>query len=184
VRGRLYHLGEDWYEWRQQPALPGTVHVRVTSGEGGRLGLAELRIIGEPTSDLLRAIPVGRIEAAANAQLTVVDDAISPRSPRPRRRRRGPAGSALLPEDQGWEEPERPAAATASGPARGARPRGRPDEFYAEVADTYRQLAQSSRRPAGDMAARYEVPVTTVHRWVKEARRRGFLAPGRPGKAG
>jgi hypothetical protein len=27
------------------------------------------------------------------------------------------------------------------------------------------------------------VPVTTVHRWVKEARRRGLLGPGRRGGA-
>ena len=29
-----------------------------------------------------------------------------------------------------------------------------------------------------------DVPVTTAHRWVKEARRRGFLPPGRKGRRG
>jgi hypothetical protein len=178
VRGRLYHLGEDWYEWRQQPALAAAVHVRVAAGAGGRLGLAELRILGEPTSDVLRAIPVGRIEAAANAQLTVVDDAVSPRPPRQRRR---PAHSRPAGDAGGWEEP---ASGRPPTPVRAGRSRGRPDRFYADIADTYRQLAQTSRRPAGELAARHEVPVTTAHRWIKEARRRGFLAPGRPGKAG
>jgi len=28
------------------------------------------------------------------------------------------------------------------------------------------------------------VPVTTAHRWVKEARRRGFLPPGQKGRRG
>ena len=178
MRGRLYHLGEDWYEWRQQPALAAAVHVRVVSVGGGRLGLGELRILGEPTSDLLRAIPIGRIEAAANAQLTVVDDAVSPRPPRHRRSssRSRPGGDA-----GGWEEP---ASARPSVLAGGDRSRGRPDRFYADIADAYRQLAQTSRRPAGELAARHDVPVTTAHRWIKEARRRGFLAPGRPGKAG
>jgi hypothetical protein len=182
VRGRLYHLDGDWYEWRQQPALPATVHVRVASGSGGRLGLAELRIIGEPTSDLLRAIPVGRIEAAANAQLAVIDDAVSPRPPRHRRHPTRPPGDG---NDQGWEQPSsRSPAASATAPPRAGRSRGRPDRFYADIADTYRHLAQTSRRPAGELAARHDVPVTTAHRWIKEARRRGFLAPGRPGKAG
>jgi hypothetical protein len=178
VRGRLYHLGEDWYEWRQQPALAAAVHVRVVAGAGGRLGLAELRILGEPTSDVLRAIPVGRIEAAANAQLTVVDDAVSPRPPRQRRR---PTHSQPAGDAGGWEEP---ASGRPPTPVRAGRSRGRPDRFYADIADTYRQLAQTSRRPAGELAARHGVPVTTAHRWIKEARRRGFLAPGRPGKAG
>jgi transposase-like protein len=35
-----------------------------------------------------------------------------------------------------------------------------------------------------DLARDNAVPVTTAQRWVKEARRRGMLAPGRPGKAG
>jgi hypothetical protein len=182
VRGRLYHLDGDWYEWRQQPQLAAEVHVRVVAGTGGRLGLAELRIIGEPTSDVLRAIPVGRIEAAANAQLTVVDDTVSP-APAHRRRRpsRGRPGDSL----DGWESPTAPALGAPDEPQRrSGRPRGRPDRFYADIADAYRQLAQTSRRPAGDLAARHEVPLTTAHRWIKEARRRGFLAPGRPGKAG
>jgi hypothetical protein len=178
VRGRLYHLEGDWYEWRQQPALPATVHVRVASGSGGRLGLAELRIIGEPTSDLLRAIPVGRIEAAANAQLAVIDDAVSPRPPRQRRHPTRPPGDG---NDRGWEQPS---SLTPTASPRAGRSRGRPDQFYAEIAEAYRQLAQTSRRPAGDLAADHGVPVTTAHRWIKEARRRGFLAPGRPGKAG
>lgn len=183
MRGRLYHLDEDWYEWRQQPQLGAEVHVRVAAGAGGRLGLAELRIIGEPTSEVLRAIPVGRIEAAANAQLTVVDDAVSPMPASPHRRHRpsrGRPGDSL----DGWDAPT-PAGPAAPGDAeRSGRPRGRPDRFYADIADAYRQLAQTSRRPAADLAARHEVPLTTAHRWIKEARRRGFLAPGRPGKAG
>ena len=64
------------------------------------------------------------------------------------------------------------------------RSRGRPDVFYREVADVYLDLAQASHRPASDIAAQHGVPVSTAHRWVKEARRRGFLPPGRPGKTG
>jgi hypothetical protein len=42
----------------------------------------------------------------------------------------------------------------------------------------------TSPRPVADLATANEVPVSTAQRWVKEARRRGLLAPGHPGKAG
>jgi len=174
VSGRLYHLDGDWYEWRQRPALPGTVHVRVKVHDDGRLGLAELRVIGQPTSELLRAIPVGRIEATANAQLAVVDARVVP-APARRRRRAVPGGPRRpTPNDKGWEQPS---------DAQGA-PRGRPDRFYADIAAEYQDQTRRSRRPAADLADRHGVPVSTAHRWIKEARRRGLLAPGRPGKAG
>ena len=64
-------------------------------------------------------------------------------------------------------------------------PAGRkPDPFYREVANQYGQLVATSNRPAAEMAELHGIPVTTVHRWVKEARRRGFLGPGRKGRRG
>jgi hypothetical protein len=59
-----------------------------------------------------------------------------------------------------------------------------PDAFYRRVADHYHWHASGSSRPVADMAEAAKVPVTTVHRWVREARRRGFLPPGSRGKAG
>lgn len=175
MSGRLYHLDGDWYEWRQRPALPGEIHVRVEAHDDGRLGLAELRVIGQPTSDLLRSIPVGRIEATANAQLTVVDDRVTPAPTRRRRRAASGGPHPPPPNDTGWEQP---------GPEAPAGLRGRPDRFYADIAAEYQDHTRTSRRPAADLADRHGVPVTTAHRWIKEARRRGLLAPGRPGKAG
>jgi hypothetical protein len=177
VRGRLFPVGGNWYEWRPDRPLPAAVFVRVTAGEGGRLVLDGLRIDGPPTAELLRAIPVGRLEATANAQLSVVGDAVvavPARRPRPVHPPEGhPAG---------WEISD-PAAAVARRPPE-SRGRGRPDWFYREVATVYLDYAQGSPRPAVDLAERHEVPITTAHRWIKEARRRGFLPPGRPGKAG
>jgi hypothetical protein len=60
----------------------------------------------------------------------------------------------------------------------------KPVSFYRQVADTYRRLAAHGNRPAVEMANANGVPVTTVHRWVKEARRRGFLPPGQKGRRG
>lgn len=61
-----------------------------------------------------------------------------------------------------------------------------PDEFYRQVAAAYREYALQSRSPAKQIAAEDgpDVPVTTAHRWVREARRRGFLPPIRKGAVG
>jgi len=65
-----------------------------------------------------------------------------------------------------------------------APPGRKPDWFYQEVANQYGHLVATSNRPAAEMAEIHGLPITTVHRWVKEARRRGFLGPGRKGRRG
>jgi hypothetical protein len=188
MRGRLFPTDSEWCEWHQDPPLPGTVLVRVAVADGGRLVLTGLRVEGAPTAELLRAIPVGRIEAAANAQLVIVDDAVVPAPLAQRPTRPDP-----WTPDGGWETSDparavpRPSPAAPSPPGGLSSPggrRGRPDGFYRDVAHAYLDLAQASTRPVAVLAERHGVPATTVHRWVKEARRRGFLPPGRPGKSG
>jgi hypothetical protein len=63
-------------------------------------------------------------------------------------------------------------------------PQAKPDVFYKRVADIYRELVGWTNRPAVELAEANGVPVTTAHRWVKEARRRGFLPPGQKGRRG
>ena len=193
VRGRLFPADGNWYEWRQEPPLPACVLVRVAAVADGRLVLTGLQVDGEPTAQLLRAIPVGRIEAAANAQLTVVDDAVVPTG---LTRRRSPALREPRASEDGWDTISpalaraRPTAAGAPtavldrAPARDGTRRRHPNVFYQQVAAVYLGLAQASPRPAAELAEANGVPVSTAHRWIKEARRRGFLPPGRPGKAG
>lgn len=66
-----------------------------------------------------------------------------------------------------------------------SRPNGlNPDEFYKIVAQHYRWHAAVSPKPAARMAEAADVPPTTVHRWIREARLRGHLPPGSRGKAG
>ena len=128
--------------------------MRVAARPDGRLRLAALQVDGPVSAGTLRAIPVGRIEAAANAQLQATPTAA-----------------------------HRPKARIAAS-LRSNAVRGYPDAFYDAVASVYRHLAGTSSRPVGDIAAANDVPVTTAQRWVKEARRRGLLPPGQPGKAG
>jgi hypothetical protein len=59
-----------------------------------------------------------------------------------------------------------------------------PDGFYAEVARAYIEYARQTRAPAPEIAREAGVPAGTARGWVKEARRRGHLRPGRKGKAG
>jgi hypothetical protein len=60
----------------------------------------------------------------------------------------------------------------------------KPESFYRQVAAVYTELAAHGNRPAVELAEANGVPITTAHRWVKEARRRGFLPPGQKGRAG
>lgn len=59
-----------------------------------------------------------------------------------------------------------------------------PDDFYRLVARAYGTYAAESRAPGKAMAHEAGVPTTTAHRWIREARRRGHLPPGRRGVAG
>jgi hypothetical protein len=54
----------------------------------------------------------------------------------------------------------------------------KPDSFYQEVARLFGEIAVNSPRPAAVLAEANDVKPSTVHGWVKEARRRGLLAPG------
>jgi hypothetical protein len=65
-----------------------------------------------------------------------------------------------------------------------APPGAKPDDFYEMVATVYERLSVRSNRPAAEIAEAVEVPLTTVHRWVKRARQLGYLPPGRKGRRG
>lgn len=170
---RLVAVEDDWHEWHDDTPSASAelprVRVRIGEGDDGRLHLVGMHVDGPLSAEALRAIPVGRIEAAANAQLhpsaSVFED--------------GEAESFVIitPGDRGPLPPLPPHLwRETSG--------GYPDTFYGTVAAIYRKLAAVSPRPVAEIAGANDVPVTTAQRWVKEARRRGLLAPGRAGKAG
>lgn len=145
--------GDDW--GAIDDVAPG-VRVYATWGEqsDGRMVVTGLCLRGSAehplTADALRAVPIGRLEAAPNEiRATSARRALDQVAPLTR------------PGDQ------------VSG-----------DEFYKIVAAHYRWHVSVSHKPAAEMAAAAEVPVVTVHRWIREARRRGFLPPARKGKAG
>jgi hypothetical protein len=56
-----------------------------------------------------------------------------------------------------------------------------PDEFYARVGRVYDHLQAVSKRPTTGIAQAGQVPYTTAAKWVREARKRGHLAPSNKG---
>jgi hypothetical protein len=58
-----------------------------------------------------------------------------------------------------------------------------PAEFYKEVAAQYSLLETRRSDPAAIMAEANNKSVLTIDRWVREARRRGFLPQGQRGGA-
>jgi len=59
----------------------------------------------------------------------------------------------------------------------------KPDKFYEQVAYRWGVLQAEGAKAAAELAEANDVPVTTVYRWVKEARRRGLMTGGeRPRK--
>jgi hypothetical protein len=64
------------------------------------------------------------------------------------------------------------------------RPSGRKldDDFYRGVAFSYRDAVRRGLNPAKTLAADANKPVSTVNRWIGEARERGHLPRTEPGR--
>jgi len=151
------------------------VQVRFAKNEAGRWEPVELRMDADRPLDstMLRRVPLASMESAANG-----------------------VGRQNLEDRLHWDEPPQNWRPPSLQPgqlwlpkAPRLRAKVRPgakknDAFYRQVAASYSARAARSSRPAVEMANANGVPVTTVHRWVKEARRRGFLPPGQKGRRG
>jgi hypothetical protein len=148
------------------------VLLRIGGATREPLEVWEVRVLAGPhaggfASSLLREIPVLRIEAAINQTIhrrhlrghIPTDTAADPPGgqryrTRPTRRPRPPARSVTIEDPGGYRKP---------------------DDFYRLVADAYLHLAAVSSRPAHELAEANQVPVATVHRWIREAKTRGVL---------
>ena len=173
-------IGGGWVYFTGRDRL-GDAYVKFALADDGRLYPLVLHMVKgkDPLVREVRALALNEMEAAANSSdvrshiIEHLDDDTGfvlsrphdEATGKPRRRRRGRGGvDGKLPVTEG---------------------RKRPDSFYQRAADEYTRLvADGDRSPAQTIAAANDVPVTTAHRWIKEARRRGFLPAGRPGRAG
>ncbi len=178
---------DGWFSLARPDGGEGGVHIRLRE-QDGRLVISEMYVHGaEITPALLRSIPLRALEALA-------DEAWRAKTKRDERGMVPAVATYALSadatadptlEDLRGRRPGRKAApAKPRPPLTRPDPSGDLDQFYRRVADAYREFAKLSRAPAAAMANEAGVPVTTVHRWVREARRRGHLPPGRKGRAG
>jgi hypothetical protein len=127
------------------------------------------------TSDVLRRIPLGDIIMRTQRQLA--DD-----SWRTNGIRSFP-GPDLMP-DELTEEQRR---ALENSSAIWAHRRGRPalsDELLIDVAETYVGEAGRGRGAIKRMSESFDRPQATIRDWIAAARRRGYLAPTKPGRRG
>lgn len=163
--------------------------VRFEVGADGRLEVADVQLEAEPrlTGEILRSFPLAQMEAAANGRWR---DALL--------KHIADSGTKVEQAKDNWfttvgaghREIVVEAKSLKQHRQRSLRlpipdVRKRPDSFYSKVAELYSALAaDGSRKPASEIAQANDVPVTTVHRWIKEARDRKLLGSGRRGKAG
>lgn len=172
--------GPDAEFWRTYVGVVegATVHVRIED-RAGRIAITEMYVRADDEVDaaMLRSIPIGRMEAAVNLgwgrEGEVMQFEASSAS----------AGDAPTLEELRLRTPAKAPRRKRRKPL--TRPDGRdPDAFYAAVAAAYREYAPETKAPGAAIAKEAGVPATTAHRWVREARRRGFLGAGRQGKSG
>jgi hypothetical protein len=108
-----------------------------------------------PTGELLRDIPLAKIEAAANAS-------------EPIRRAVAAGVRAKHPPRTKLERP----------PARKLD-----EQFYGQVAAAYIDAVVYGLPPAKTLAEDSDTPLGTVNRWIARARELGYLQQTTPGKA-
>lgn len=194
---RLYRLD-------QEELLDMHAIAKVERDDDDRLVLTRLVLdAAHVDSELLRSIPISRIEATARmVDLDDPDGLLAHGLTRRDHTRQGeliltlrdPDGRLVAVDDEigryihGTREPPQrpvPGEAEPSGRMPLRRPdRSDPEGFSRMVAEAYNEAVQTSHRPATLLAAEAGVPATTVHRWIREARQRGFLPPARRGRAG
>jgi transposase-like protein len=81
---------------------------------------------------------------------------------------------ASLPRHRGVIEPNSPRESPASLPK--IIRNTFPDDFFEKVASAYSEFAAVSNSPIVQLARANDVPPSTAHRWIKEARRLGLIA--------
>jgi hypothetical protein len=187
----MSYLEDGWVLWHR--GTGGTTDgIRVyahlfAEEEGARGEIVRLVIEGRTlTTERLRSVPLARIETLANTNPDfrphtkgTEQHPISDAFDQVERQ----ANRVML--DNAHRKAQEPQTPQPASRAPLTRPDGKdPDAFYERVAEAYREMVQTHRNVAVALAEEANVPPGTVHRWVLEARRRGFLPPARQGRVG
>lgn len=194
----------------QMLGAPGWIELRLRGDEAPRVlakfeeregrGVLTTLILtgGRLDSSMLRSVPMGRIESAVNHPKYGFAGGSAPPLDPDVERSLADRGHLFPAEFRAIDKALRsflekqPAAVPGvqvayKGTPREplSRPDGTdPDSFYRQVAAAYNSAVMEGPAPAKVLAEEAGVPVTTVHRWIREARTRGHLPPARKGRAG
>ncbi len=155
-----------------RPGL-GSAYVRLWRDEDGSWHPQGTVLLPGLNPEALRRIPVRRILLAVAASESLRDklaaryDEEAPDTTSP----------DFMPAFNGYVVPEPP-------PVKIRRPAGRnlPDEFYATVGEAYRVAVERGEAPRTTIAESAGVSNEVAGRWVRQARKRGYLPSTEPGK--
>jgi hypothetical protein len=199
---RMGYLKDGWVTWGRGTGVDSVdVYAQLCADkEGGRGQIVQLFLSGRNlTTDRLRSIPVAHIENLANTNPNFTphirgdDNGLMAELVKQFHDEASQQINEVFTDSAGLTDASTivTASLTASASVRGrgheplARPDGsNPDAFYKQVAEAYRDVLQTTNKVAKVLAEEANVPVGTVHRWIMEARRRGFLPAARQGRAG
>lgn len=194
--GRMYVQetgAPGWFEVAFPDVVPRILIKAVE--KDGRWVVGNLIVVSEALdSAALKSIPIARIESLLNTRTVTAAllgrqlDATQgpPEWMTPFRAEFEQLDTALSAYLDRSPRPSFPPSDTAT-PQREALPRPDgtdPDAFYRRVAEAYNDAVRETSAPAKVLAEEAGVPPATVHRWIAESRRRGFLPPARKGRAG
>jgi hypothetical protein len=177
----------DWMLWAITPPgdLTDVTEVRVRLDPTQRriiiTGVAVLAGPGESIgAGLLRELPLGRLETVLNHRQLARHIRYLRVDPGVR------TGFDFSPEralaDSLFDE--MPPLWTGDYKVDGVKAARRPDSFYEAVADAWTSaVINGEPNPAKVIAEANDVNLTAVHRWIREARKRGVMAPSSRPKA-
>jgi hypothetical protein len=179
-----------WVEVLQQRAAgQQRFYVRVQPDRLGWLRLSELYLAAQHgealTAEQLRLLRLGALEQLLNlpAQRAAIRQSLmrdaKPPTDTPRSHDGEDANAA-----QGTSVQEIPTEEPEPEPLQRPQRRPYPDGFYRDVAAAYRRNLRHGLPPNATLAQETGSPKTTIARWIKEARRRGYLGSGQQGRAG
>ena len=149
----------------------GTIYVRFAQFDGSWRPIELFRM--PLTAEHVRGLPLYRIELAVNAS-EPVSAALAARIDEPVPQLGSPEFYDLWTGYGHMREP----------PIALLRPAGRrlTDDWYEQVAHAYRLATARGLKPRTAIANAAGVSTDVAGRWVYEARKRGFLAKGSPGR--
>jgi hypothetical protein len=151
----IRHDEHDWVtaKWTRADGTKSEVVVQLRD-VAKRWKIAWL-LAGQPTGELLRDVPLARIEAAVNA-----DERIRKWLAEGVKRKQAPRSKLKPPASRRLDDP-----------------------FYLEVALAYADAVAHGLRPAKTLAEDTDTPQGTVNRWIAKAREKKFLPATTPGRA-